>query len=296
MAFLGSAIAVALPDRAAFAQRRAPRYLDRVSLTVRSISTVEGYLVYNYRFGNAATSRVGVASFSLDVSAASGTGRELLPATGPVWQPASRAGGVVRLDHVPAGPISPTRWKASFDVDARLKWYGSEGPPPELAPRDIDSIAPGRSLDGFGVRSSYLPGIRDFSAEPTWQSCCSKPKPGSEDGEHPDTDEFRVGGRTIGPMRAPTELQDPVRAIALIRRDFAASCSELLWIDHAGCINLRGYLNAASAAAASGDRGAIDRHLGGLLKELDARRGKGLNDNAYWLLRTNAQYLRDHLP
>jgi hypothetical protein len=289
MAFLGGVMAVAAPDRTASAQRRALRYLDRVSLTVRTISTVDGHLIYNYRFGNAATSRASVASLALDLSAPLGTGHEWLPEAGPARHRLPGRQTATPLDHVPAGPISPERWTAVIDIDGQLRWWGIEGAPP----MDTDTIAPGRSLDGFGVRSTYLPGIRDFFAKPSWQSCCAKPIPGSVDGEHPDPDEFLAVGRTVAPTRAPSELADPVRAIALIRRDVAAGYG-LGWIPGGLRVVFGVHLDAAGAAAVSRDNTAVGRQLDALLKELETYRGR-LNDNAYWLLRINAQYVRDQM-
>jgi hypothetical protein len=57
----------------------------------------------------------------------------------------------------------------------------------------------------------------------------------------------------------------------------------------------RKHLNAAGAAAVSRNPTAVGRELDALLKELETYRGERLNDNAYWLLRTNVQYVRERL-
>lgn len=79
--------------------------------------------------------------------------------------------------------------------------------------------------------------------------------------------------------------------IALILGDLDESC-ELGWIDDSGvCGGLRSQLERARAAARTE---TIREHLLSFLAELEAEHGsepgKHVNDNAYWLLKTNAEF------
>jgi hypothetical protein len=264
------------------AQASAPRYLDRVSLTVESLSQVDRHFVYTFRVANGAASRAGVSLFGFDASAPRGTGHEKLAARGEFrhW-PSERTTRVPR-DHVPAGPASPDNWKASLDVDGRLEWWGING-----GVVDEDSIAPGQFLDGFGIRSTYLPGIRDFWAEPTWQSCCSQPKPGSVEGEHPKPSEFRWTGRTIAPTVRPSQM-----TLTMLNGQLAETCA-VGWLSASNCSAVRPLLERARQLAEERNRkGAVDQ-LGSFVAALDERRGDAasVHPNAYWLLRTNASHL-----
>ncbi len=267
------------------AQARRARYLDRVTLTVENLSQVERHFVYSFRVANGTRSRVGVALFGIDLSAPPGTGHERLPATGEFRHSASRRIAVVPRDHVPAGPISPAQWKASLDVDARLEWWGVNG-----GRVDEDSIAPGRFVDGFGVRSTYLPGIRDFWADPTWQSCCSRPKPGSVDGEHPTPSEFRSSGRTVAPSVRPSDM-----TLSLLTRQLGDACG-LGWVASDDCRALGSILEGARRDAADANNVVATAYLARFVAALEERWGNAaiVVPNAYWLLRTNATYLISH--
>lgn len=120
---------------------------------------------------------------------------------------------------------------------------------------DVESIAPGDSLGGFALRSPYLPG---------W---------------------------TVGPTYAPGKVTLRVMDALLTR-----VCGELAWIDQAPvCDSLHAKLN--EAAQVRGDRDDARRALRALLDELEAQHGfgKAVSDNAYWLLKTNGEYLLAHL-
>ncbi len=265
--------------------------LRRVDLRLDSLADSGAYLVYSYRIVNARESRGGTAVLSLDVSAPRGTGFPTLPATGRFDHGAGYPGVVLTRfrDHVPVGPISPTNWKAFLRKDATLDWYGAHGG----FEGDFDSIAPGDSLKGFALRSPYLPGVRALWAAPTFRSCCARVRPGSDasEPENPNPSEFKILGWSVGPTYAPGTVTLDVMAALLTR-----VCGELAWVEGAQvCHSLRAKLN--QAVQVRGDRDGSSRALLALLEELEAQHGPGkpVNDNAYWLLKANGEYLLAHM-
>ena len=84
----------------------------------------------------------------------------------------------------------------------------------------------------------------------------------------------------------------------LVRADLAQACGALRWIlDGAVCGPLQATLARAAAAAQRGERSAATDALRGFVDVLDAPHGPGkpVNDNAYWLLKVNAEYLLAHM-
>ena len=256
--------------------------LTGVEMELTALEDSASYLIYRYRIAGAVGSTGGIAEVSLDI-ASPGAGFIQLPSTGPFTHGPTGA-TVSPTEHTPIGSMSPAGWKAFLSIDATLDWYGIAG-----GAVDEDSIPPGAGLSGFGVRSTYLPGIRTVRAEPTWQSCCSQPDPGSEEGEHPSPDSFAVAGTTIGPTRAPSDVTGSA-GVALVIDDLDDICV-LGWIDDGGvCNSLRVKLVQAQASIIA-DRPAARQQLQAFLNELDAQRGQHVNENAYWLLRTLAEHV-----
>lgn len=259
------------------------RLLDTVGFELTGVTDSTSYLLYRYRIINPASSRGGVAGVELDVSASRGVGHVALPFTG------SR--GPTRRDvpdHVPFGAIAPERWQMLVDWKARLLWYVYEIL--AEAPVSFDSVAPGAVKSGFGVRSPYLPGVREFAAIPTEQSCCTKP---NAQGELPTSFLFRVRGYTVAPTYAPDKITLQVLGDLLAR-----ACGDLSWISQGGeCERFQARLAPAREAEQRGDREAAKGSLHAFVAELDAHHGSGkpINDNAYWLLKVNAEYLLAHM-
>ena len=86
--------------------------------------------------------------------------------------------------------------------------------------------------------------------------------------------------------------------IGVLRTDLDQVCSTLHWIsDGAVCGSLQGALNRAVGAAQRGDRAGVTDGLHAILEIIDAQHGAGMsvNDNAYWLLKVNAEYLLAHV-
>lgn len=260
--------------------------LQRAGADLVRIESDGDDFVYSYQLTNSPNSRSGVGLVTLDLKAPPGTGTVVLPATGEFkhWVD----GGTSTLyDHVPVGPISPQRWQALLPRSGILYWFGIE---PGV--EDYDSIAPGASVEGFGLRSPYLPGIRATTAEPTWQSCCSKTlgELGADPDildpdEHPSPDQFQVDGLTVGPRyAADTMTLEELQSLQ------SEVCGSLPWISNQGvCTSLEGKLNAAHRSRERGQTRVAKQQIESFLAELTAQRGKSVSENAFWLLHTNGE-------
>ena len=279
---------------APLAAQRTVSPLAGIRLELDSVTAGEGYLVYAYRAVNPTTSKGGIAIVSIDLTAPRGTGFLTLPAVGPFWHGA----GFPAVDrsqfqeHVPVGPISPTNWKATLVKEGGMDWYGARG---GAEGQYGDSIGPGDSLGGFGLRSPFLPGIRVSAADPTAASCCTKVRPPgqSTEPEYPNVWEFRVHGWTVGPVYPPGKMTIRVMGELLGR-----ACGGLGWISDGGaCKSLRARLALGAQAQQPSDQDARRGALRAFLAELDARHGPGMpvSDNAYWLLKVNGEYLLAHM-
>ena len=275
----------------AAAQHASP--LRGAYLRLDDVSDSGRYYVYRYRVVNAPDSRGGLAMFSVDVSAPPRTGFATLPATGGFDHGAGYPHvDLTRFkDHVQVGPISPPNWRAILGRGASLAWYGDHGG----FEGDVDSIAPGDSLSGFALRSPYLPGIRRSWGVPTFRSCCTEPRPAtaSREAEHRQPSEFELESWTVGPS-----LHDGDLSLTIVRADLQQICGALRWIaDGAVCGPLQATLARAMRVAQNGDRSAATDALRGFLHALDAQHGPGrpVNDNGYWLLKVNAEYLLAHM-
>jgi len=258
-----------------------------VALELTTVVDSSAYLLYQYRIVNSGSSRAGVAGISVDVAARAGTGHVKLPFTGRVG-----LGGASSADHVPVGGIAPDGWKMRVRYNAAFDWYAADV---GAVVNDVgssasgDSAAPGASKDGFGLRSPYLPGIRRFLALPTYQACCSQPRLGDSDGEVPVPGEFLVRGFTVAPTVRSQDMN-----VAAVRSDLQQTCGSLRWItDERVCARLRSTLEQVTKASARVDLPSAKAALRAFVDEIEAQHGPGrpVNDNAYWLLNVNGEYL-----
>ncbi len=261
------------------------RVLDNVRFEVAAVTDSAQYLLYQYRIVNPASSHGGVGGVRVDLSAPLGTKRVDLPSTGELERNSSPS----ELDHVPVGLIGPERWRMTvLPYNAYVYWYAADYGVVVNGvglPASADSAPAGESKDGFGLRSPYLPGIRRFEAQPTFQSCCTEP---NAQGEYPLPTEFPVPGFTVAPTVRPQDM-----SLRLVQSDLQQTCGPLRWIaDGAVCRSLRSNL-ARAIASQQGDRSAAVSSLRTFLSELEGSHGAGkpVTDNAYWLLKVNGEYL-----
>src|SRR2546425_2665768 len=107
-----------------------------------------------------------------------------------------------------------------------------------------------------------------------------------------------VPGLTVGVEPFPADLS-PASLLARLRGLADQSCA-LGWITKSGvCHSLQVKLDATAASLARGDPESAKGQLGAFLGELEAQHGpepgKHVTDNAYWMLKVNAEFLRGRL-
>lgn len=247
-----------------------------VLVSVSEVADSQAYFVYSYELLNRPASEWGLSAFDLDIGADEGTPPNL-PTTGELYDFMTGRGPT--RAHAQVGPIAPPGWSSILGVPANLTWALPAG-----ALVSEDSVAPGERVDGFGIRSTYLPGIARVVAIPTPESCCQEPFPGSpaDEPQYPLPDDMGVAGTGIAPRYRPAQV-DPL----LLLTQLEAACFEHGWINDAQlCDQLRTHFQAAS----DGARDATER-LTVAVTILERNRAPNgpVEDNAYWLLTTNAR-------
>ena len=180
--------------------------------------------------------------------------------------------------------LSPSGWEA-YDLSkfpARknlVSWNADFG-------RDLE---PGKKMKGFSITSPAQPGIVQSSALGFVQEMPGAERITSDIPGPPDPFEDCVKMKTIGPDILPSD--EPVfsidRIISLKHEAFS-----LGWIDNAGIANsLDQKLENAKVKISQGNKNAAKNILQAFINELEAQRGKHINDNAFYLLKLNAEFL-----
>ena len=258
--------------------------IDAMDLQLTALDDSSEYFVYRYTAINPPTSTQGVAAVRLNVSASPGMSAVSLPATGRFLDGSAVASPLPVAPHAQVGPISPSGWQASLDrMTPHLDWYGVNG-----RMFDHDSIAPGDSLPGLGIRSTYLPAIREVGAVPTWQSCCQEPWGTSEDNPmraHRDPEYFMITSYAIAPGYRPEEI-----TINLLQNQLNAICSEPLWLTNSSLCSEFGnlLLNAYNEYHLFNDPYDAALSLSDLRDRVDAEQAQ-MEPEAYWLLHYNVR-------
>ena len=225
----------------------------RVSVMVASLSRSGDTTAITYRIANLASSREPLFSFTVELGAA------------PV--------------HV-ASPSPLLSWSVSSrHVDRPIAGW---------AALDTSLVSVGKTSPDLSFRAMGVPGIVDAHVV-GWY-----PLPElAEDSLNADPDPLVTNAihiRVVGVVAA-----DPSASVASLLSRLgtllAESCA-LGWVSNAGiCQSLQAKVYAASSAVLRGDPGAATSQLNALINELNAQRGKQVDDNAYFLLRTNAEYI-----
>jgi hypothetical protein len=155
-------------------------------------------------------------------------------------------------------------------------------------------LDPGDSVTGLGIASAWLPGIASvtfrglggFDSIPTAEN--------TPDSVHALVRWVHGTGRTLAmvlPVRPPQTVADGRTALMAVISDLATTCAESQWIDDTGiCRSLQAKLTAASAALSREQFPTSRNQLSAFRAELDAQRGKHVNENAYFLLRVLADH------
>lgn len=261
-----------------------PAFLPGARLEVLRVEAAGDALQYQYRVVNPAASPAGIEQVGLDLSAPPGTGFLLLPGSDRLSHAASAPHTVSLRDHVPVAVRSPGAWKAIVGVEGEVRWLSETGGITR------DSLVPaGSELDGFGLRSTWLPGPREYWLEPDWAVCCSQPKD-TIVGEHPDPWDFRATGVTVGPAVPPNTL-----TVSLLQAQLAYSCNSG-WIRNRGvCRSLEAKLAQAEELDRRGQTNQWRAVLRAFMADLSAQHGpqpgKHVSDAAFAMLMTNVQVL-----
>jgi hypothetical protein len=155
-------------------------------------------------------------------------------------------------------------------------------------------VAPGSARSGFVIESGAgLPGIVHFWVEGRY-AVPTVTEAQEDSVQQPRIEENSFRGLTVG--------AEPVADVSLAGladrlRGLGTRACSLAWITNAGvCRSLQAKLDAAAASLRRGDAQSATGQLQAFLAELEAQHGrqpgKHVTDNAYWLLKVNAQYLQ----
>lgn len=262
-----------------------PQALGPIRLELTAIEDSGSYYVYRYRVRNPSTNAGGVGSFDIDISGEPTTQHADPASTG------KRASSITPSEgRAPLGTITPPGWE-SF---VRKHWSVGDT---SRAFTTLDSIAPGDSLTSLGARSQYMPGIRSVWTMPTIQACCRVPleecdSASNEFCQYPFPDAFKVEGSGVGPTYDPLGL-----TIGILENQRIQSCGTLQWItDGNTCSVIAAHIASAVSALNASDlpiaRAQLDALLTVLHANHDSTGSLPINDNAYWMLLTNARYMR----
>lgn len=262
------------------------RDLAEVSVSLTAVADSGEYFVYRYEIRNSSASTSGIGYIEVDISADSGA-PATLPATGALFDLTVSPGGALAAQ-AEVGPITPTGWEAALDGRAHLSWY-----PPGSAQVTEDSIAPGEAKAGFGIRSSYLPGLTSARVEPTVESCCLVPD--TIDGEliYPLPGSLGISIVTVVPRYRAGEVD-----VALLQEQLGAICQSQRWIEDASvCSELADSLDAVENRLLIPNVDAAKDALIGLSRVLELHTGsdEAIPPPAGLLLRTNVMQLLENI-
>ncbi len=259
-----------------------------------------GIFTYSFSVTNSSSSVGSLTNFDVDIATTAG-GIPLSSdgltnsATGYLHLISMNNVAELGASIIPVGFKSqPLGWKGSVDSEGLAGWF------PGLSP--AVKIAPGHSMGGFVIASRGVPGIRIFAVSSFVDPAVLFPVTGDES----DEEMIRINaqaeaaarasgfnGMTIGPV-SPPSLTDPVQLLDFLisLKHQAASRDWFFGPGAAGIVkSLDAKLDAAKESAGRGDNRAAANQLEAFINGLDAQKGKHLNDNAYFLLKPNAQFI-----
>lgn len=180
---------------------------------------------------------------------------------------------------------NPGDWHSvnSYQGKDIVLWYGRN--------RRLNTVIPGKSMTGFTVRSANLPGIRFAYSQSSYTHAFEDGVEFAEAVEARKLEFYNNSCRveTIGP--GPVVTKSPlVTTQYLIDSKHAAY--DRGWISKSGIVkSLDVKLDAAKASYGRGNRNAALNQLNAFKSELNAQRGKAVNEAAFALLYSTAEYL-----
>ena len=193
-------------------------------------------------------------------------------------------------------------WEADrccMPIDGKLfaTWSPGSGDP---------FVKRGAKLTGFKIVSKNLPGMKEFRAEGfTAKFLPSADKfqgePTVEEGEIIGTIQSWDSGTAAGATIGPDPISSDATPASLLERLIAAKHQSVSfgWISGPGVDGvvqgLDAKLNAAKDSVARDQNKTAANQLKAFVSEIEAQRGKHLNDNAYFLLKVNAEFIISRL-
>lgn len=221
-----------------------------------------------------------------------------------------------------------TKWKGwgspdNYELRVNIvQWAATKSnvPPPELNTPHPEVLKPGETLEGIGFTSTFLPGATMYGLTPWY-----KPRTDEDivneynllkstnvetiyDIPEKDLDKLltNTGGYARGRATGITlsALFDPTgKSVADILNyliDQKHQAQALGWLSGPGVDgiekSLDAKLNAAKDAVSRGQSHTARNQLSAFLNEVEAQKGKALNNNAYLLIKLNAEYILTKLP
>jgi len=152
------------------------------------------------------------------------------------------------------------------------------------------AIKPGNSLAGFSFESKEPPGVATFFSK-GWVKIPDYTEEPPAEGPPPPL-EFghdRFKGITVAPVVVTDTSSGGLIDRLITLKD---SMPGYGWIANQGIINsLNVKLKAAKESIAKGNNKTASNQLSAFINELDAQKGKQVNENAWALLKANAEFL-----
>jgi len=183
---------------------------------------------------------------------------------------------------------APSGWLGDYceklpTVSHPIVSWGSES--------ELFRLRPGKFLEGFSFQSRGIPGIVTSYNQGYVPHRWYPEGMAVDEDLPPKWPENSVQKKTIGPVHPPPEPVDGVsfidRIISLKHQAF-----QLGWITNAGIKNsLDQKLDNAKKKLQQKMNNAAKNILFAFINELEAQRGKHLDDNAFYLLKVNAEFL-----
>ncbi|MBI4823995.1 MAG: hypothetical protein HY805_07195 [Nitrospirae bacterium] len=300
------------------------------SLTdVKIFTTVEfeekNVYIYKYTVHNPQINNGRVASIQIDISKPKHSQQlssaDLVIEKGFNWegkmltstfdQEVQKIGQLMEREIIPVGIkipkilMGPLNWSGNITVMGTVMFGGSE----EVL------ISPGNSVEGFGIVSYGLPGVRDVLIEPDYIASSEEEiisATGVSENEYIENtwnvlDRFyksiSFSTKTLGPTAPPLDF-NPLSFLDYII-GMKHEASTLGWITNKGIeMSLDAKLEAAKKKLEQGQNSTAKNILNALINEIEAQgcetyegcpKGKHLLPEAYALLKYNVLYLIERL-
>lgn len=201
---------------------------------------------------------------------------------------------------------SPSGWSGDFAQKVHRTWpeskmviwfasWANDDPRGRIIPNhgniepSPNQIKPGQSLNGFSFKSQSCPGIVSFYAE-GFTKLPEFPEGMAEDlatTEGPLDNSFQ--GKTVGPVILAITSTIGLLDRLIFLKD---SMPDYGWITNNGIINsLNVKLRAAKESLQKDKKETAANQLKAFINELNAQKGKHINENAWVLLRANAEFI-----